>query len=121
MRFNPKEVWQSVRVLSGGYTIHHTAPTVMWLRLTNKELATTDAENASVFGPHFHRIFNNSIPIDWLVLEKIKQREVMDELDQPISWYEINKSTTKLANNKASGLNGVPHNAFKALGDANLF
>ena len=31
------------------------------------------------------------------------------------------KSTAKLANDKAPGLNGVPPNAFKALNDINLF
>ena len=45
----------------------------------------------------------------------------MDELDQPISWYDIKKSTTKLANDKAPGLNGVPTNAFKSLDEENLF
>ena len=115
MRFNPKEVWQSVRVLSGGYTGRHAAPTVMRMRLPNRGLATTDAENASIFGPHFHRVCNNHRPIDWPVLDNIKQREVMKILYQPIPWDEINKSTTKVANDKASGLNGVPPNAFKAL------
>ena len=54
------------------------------------------------------------------MLDKIKKREVMTELDQPISWEEITKSTTKIANDKAPGLNGVPPNAFKSLDDANL-
>ena len=44
----------------------------------------------------------------------------MDELDHPISWDEINKATTELANDKAPGLNGVPPNAIKALDDTNL-
>ena len=44
----------------------------------------------------------------------------MEELDQPISWDEIKKATTNLANDKSPGLNGVPHNAFKALDNANL-
>ena len=120
MRFNNKEAWESVCGLSEGDTSHPTLTTVMLIQLTNGELATTDAEIASVFGPHFHRIFNNHIPIDWPVLDKIKQREVMDKLDQTISWEEINKSATKLANNKAPGLNGVPLNAFKALDNVNL-
>ena len=54
------------------------------------------------------------------VLDKIKQRGVMDKLDHPISWDEIKKATTKLANEKAPGLNGVPPNLFKALDDINL-
>ena len=44
----------------------------------------------------------------------------MTELYQPISWEETTKYTTKLANYKAPGLNGVPPNAFKALDNANL-
>ena len=44
----------------------------------------------------------------------------MAELDQPISWDDIKKPTTKLANNKEPGINGVPPNAFKSLDDANL-
>ena len=83
-------------------------------------METTDAENASICGPHVHRVFNNHIPIDWPVLYKIKQRYVMDELDHPISWGEIKTSTTKLKENKAPGLNVVPPNAFKALNDVNL-
>ena len=90
------------------------------MQLLNRKLATTDAENASVFGPHFHRVFNNHRPIDWPVLDKINQREVMDELYQTISWDEIKKATTKLTNDKSPGLNGVLPNAFKALDDANL-
>ena len=120
MRFNPKEAWESVRVLSGGDTSHHASPTDMRMQLPNGELAKTDAENASVFGPKFHRFFNNRRPIDWPVLYRINIRKVMDKPYQPISWDDIKKSTTKLANDKAPGLNGVPPNTFKALYDTNL-
>ena len=92
----------------------------MRMQLPNRELETTDVENASVFVPHFHRVFNNHIPIDWSVLHNIKQIEVMGELYQPISWDEINKSTTKLANDKVTELNSVPPNEFKALDGENL-
>ena len=44
----------------------------------------------------------------------------MDELDKTISWDEIKKSTTNLANDKATRLNDVPSNALKALNDAKL-
>ena len=80
----------------------------------------TDVDNASLFGPHFHRVFNNHRLIDWPVLDKIKQREVMDELDNTISWDEIRKTNVKLANEKVTGLNGVPSKAFKVLEDSNL-
>ena len=55
------------------------------------------------------------------MLDNINQRELMDKIYHPISWDEINKSTTKLANEKSSGLNCVPPNAFKALDDKNIF
>ena len=120
MQYTPKEVWQSVRVITGGDTIHNASRTIMWMRLPNGKLVTTDAENASIFGPHFDRVFNNHIPIDWTVLESIKQRYMMEELDPRISWDEIKKSTTKLVNEKAPGINGVPPNVFKAINDKNL-
>ena len=41
----------------------------------------------------------------------------MEEIDHPISWDEIKKSTTKLANKKSPGLNGFLPNAFKALNE----
>ena len=92
----------------------------MSMCLPNRELLMTDAENASVFGSHFQRVFNNHISIDWPVIEKIKKIDLTKELDHPISWNNIKKSTTKLAKYKSPGLNGVPPYAFKALDEENL-
>ena len=102
-------------------TSHYNPPTIMRMRLPNGELATTDAENSSVFGPQFHRVFNNHRPIDWPTLDKIKQRGVMEVLYHPVPWDYVKKPTTKLANKKAAVINGVPPNAFKALDDVNLY
>ena len=88
--------------------------------LPDVELATTDAENASVFGPHFDIVFNNHRPIEWTVLYNIKQIYVMEELYPPNSWYKIKKSTPKLENDKEPGLNDVLTNTFKALNNENL-
>ena len=44
----------------------------------------------------------------------------MEKLDHPIYWDNIKKATTKLANDKAPGLNDVPPNIFKALDYAHL-
>ena len=89
MKLNPKGFWKSIRVLDGGDMSHHAFPTIIRMRLPYGELTTTDAENASLFGPHFHRVFNNRRLIDWPVLDKIKQIYVMEYLDQFILWYEI--------------------------------
>ena len=68
---------------------NQASPTIIQMSLTNGELDTTDAENDSFFGPQFHRVFNNNRPIDWTVLDKIKQLDVMEELDHLISWDKI--------------------------------
>ena len=54
------------------------------------------------------------------MLDNINQIYVMGELDTLISWEEIKKATTKLANDKAPELNGVPPNVFKAPNDENI-
>ena len=107
MKFNPKEARHSVHVIDVWDTHNHASPTTMQMCLPNVELATTDAENASVFGPHFDIVFNNHRPIEWTVLYNKKQIYVMEELYPPNSWYKIKKSTTKLENDKEPGLNGV--------------
>ena len=86
MRCTPKDEWASVQILEGGMTSHHEKPTVMQLKLTNGELVTTDAENASVMGPHLEKVYRNHRPIDWAVLHEIPQLYFMLELDTPISW-----------------------------------
>ena len=44
----------------------------------------------------------------------------MYELNDPITWAELNTVIAKLANDKAPGLNKVPPNAFKSLSNKNL-
>ena len=65
----------------------------------------TDKENAEVLGPHFEKVFNNHRPIEWKVMNEIKQRQTMHELNKPISWAELKTSIGKLTNDKAPGLN----------------
>ena len=84
MRFNPKVAWESVKRLAGGMTSHHKTQTVMRLKLPTGKLATTDAENASIMGPHFKKVYTNHRPIDWTALNDIKQRDEMTELDERI-------------------------------------
>ena len=69
MRFTPKEAWASVKILAGGMTSHHEKPTVMRLRLTNGELATNNAKNASIMGPHLEKVYRNHRPVDWSALQ----------------------------------------------------
>ena len=115
MRFNPQKTWESVKVLSGGMTSHHKAPTVMRLMLPTGTLAYTDAENASVMGPHFEKVYTNHQQVVWDTLVVIPQRSEMIELDSEITWEELQQAIAKLKNGKAPGLNDVPPDAFKSL------
>ena len=80
----------------------------MRFKLPNGNLAVTDAENASILGPHFERVYTNHQKIDWAVLDEILQRLTMLELDAEIIWEELKKAVMKLANGKYPGLNEVP-------------
>ena len=101
MRFNPNQAWESVKVLAGGKSSHHKAPTVMRLTLPSGKLATTDVENASIMGPHFEKVYTHYRPIDWKVLLDIEQRTISLELNSCISWEELRKGIAKLANGKS--------------------
>ena len=79
MRFSPKEAWKSVQILAGGMTSHHEKPTVMQLRLQNGDLATTDAKNASVMGPHLAKVYQAHRPVDFSVLQDLPQRPMIPE------------------------------------------
>ena len=101
-------------------TIHNEKPTVMCLKLTNGELATNDAENASVMGPHLEKFYRNHLSVDWSVLHELPQQHFMLDLDTLISWKELKQAVTKLSNGKSPGLNDVPPDSFKALDEQNL-
>ena len=96
MSFNPKAAWESVKILTGGTTSHHAKPTIMRMRLTTGKLATTDKENAEVLGPDFEKVFNNHRPVEWNVIDEIKQRQTIHELNEPISWAELKTEIAKL-------------------------
>ena len=65
---------------------HHKAPTVMRLKLPNRKLASIYAENASIMGPQFEKVYTNHRPINWYALNAILQRAEMTELDAEITW-----------------------------------
>ena len=44
----------------------------------------------------------------------------MQEIDQPILWYELKAAVKKLTNYREQGLNKIPPNVFKPLNDDNL-
>ena len=120
MPFNPKKAWDNIKRLAGGEMSHHSAPTLIQMRLPSGQLAENDEENVSVFASHFKRVLNNHKPTDREVINDIESRKVMRELDLPPSWSEFTSAIMELTNNKAPGLNGIPPNAFKLMNKENL-
>ena len=89
MRFNPKTAWESVKALAGGMTSHHKAPTMMRLKFPYGKLALTDAENASVMGLHFEKVYTNHRNVAWEALTAILQCSEIMELEVEITWDEL--------------------------------
>ena len=83
-------------------------------------LASTDAKNASVLGPHFEKVFVTDRPVTWNVVHDIELRDTVDGINGPIEWDELKAAVRSLANGKSPGLNDVPPDAFKALSNQNL-
>ena len=99
---------------------HHSAPTLIQMRLPSGRLAENYEENVRVFVSHFKKVLNNHKPTDREVVNDIDLREVMREIDVPPSWAEIICAITELTNNKAPRLNGIPPNTFKLMNEENL-
>ena len=70
--------------------------------------------------PHLARVFQKDQPVEWEGLNDVRQRTVIEDLDNPISWDDLLSAVSKLANGKSPGLNGVPLGSFKALSGENL-
>jgi len=63
----------------------------MRLHLPNSDLATNDAKNVSVMGPHLAHVYQAHRPVDFTILAGILQRLMIPELDAPITWEELFK------------------------------
>ncbi|EJK48921.1 hypothetical protein THAOC_32244 [Thalassiosira oceanica] len=116
MPMDPKKAWECIKLLCRGKRLHHTEKKqTMSMKMENGELLSSDEEHIRVFGPHFNQVLNNKKDIDFTVLEHIEPRETMFELDEPLTRDEFEQVVNKLKAGKASGLNGVPPEAFKAM------
>jgi len=78
-----------MNILAGDKTSHHTSPPTMSMRLTDGTLAASDAGNASVFVPHLEALFNENRIVDWNMLNNLKQRRIIEEINHQIEWHEF--------------------------------
>ena len=103
MAFNPRLAWKYIYTLSGVDSSHPKDTKNIALRKEDGTLAKNDAENTSILGHHFTRVFNNKRNVDWSVLDEIEQRDIMHELDAYITWVEFDEALDGVKNNKAPG------------------
>jgi len=115
MNMDPRLAWENIHTLTGGETALHTSNINMAMRLKNGDLASNARENMSVFGAHFHKVLNNHRPVDHTVLDLLEQKPCMTLIDNPITFTEVKRAINKLKKGKASGLNGIPPKALKAM------
>jgi hypothetical protein len=92
MRMNPWVAWEYIHMLRGSETAHHKKSVNMAMRLPDGSLAANSTKNISVFGPHFERVFSNHCPVDFSVLDLIPQQEQLMEINQPITFAEVDKA-----------------------------
>ena len=59
-------------------------------------MAENDKQKIRVMHPHFQKVFNNNQPMDFSVLDLIKQLKIMWHLDGPITWEILTDKSTVL-------------------------
>ena len=88
-------------------------------KFPNGNIASNDTENIYVLAPHFHQIYNTKRHVDISVLDQIPQRNIVSNIDHPITRDEVDIAIKKVVKNKSPGLNDVTHEAFKSLSVVN--
>jgi hypothetical protein len=118
--FNSNEIHKIIKATSLGNEINHSTKRPISLRLPNGKRAINDSENMSVMLPHCHRIFNNHKAVSPQALLHMKQRPIIQSLDDDFSDTEIRTALRQMKNNKAPGANGIPIEALKAMNNTNF-
>ena len=85
MSMNPKLAWEYIRILTGGEEAHHRKSKNMAMKMEDGTKAGNDAENMEVMYPHFQKVFNNHRPVNFSILDRVKQRQTIWKLNDPIS------------------------------------
>ena len=111
----PGEAWKAAREVTARDSCHHNKPMNIKMRMKNGELAANDKQNIEVFEEHLTKVYNNKRERFADAAKFIRQREESTELDAHITMREFTRAISKLKNNKAPGVTGVPAEDFKCL------
>ena len=119
MKSFPGEAWKASREVAERDSCYHNKPTNMKMWMENGELASNDKQNVKVFEKNLSKVYNNQRDRFTNAAKFVRQREKSSELDSHITLKEFERAISMLQNNKASGVTGVPAEAFKCLDDEN--
>jgi hypothetical protein len=114
---NLRLAWENIRILTSGETAHHKTNFNMSMHPENGKLASNAKENMSVFGMHFHKVLNNHRSVNSTVLDLIKHKSCLTAIYTPITFREVKEAINKLKKRKSLGLNGIPLEALKVMGN----
>ncbi len=84
--------WENICILTDGETAHHKTNLNMSMCLKNGELTSNAKENMSVFEMNFNKVLNNHRPIDYTILDLIKQKPCLTSIDTPIIFKEVKRA-----------------------------
>eukprot|EP00978_Attheya_sp_CCMP212_P004049 scaffold8727_cov47-Attheya_sp.AAC.2 len=90
------------------------------MRKADGNLAASDSDNADVIGEHFTKVFNNHRPIDTSVLDKLKQRPIIEALGDPPTEVEFGKALRNIADGKSPGESGITPESLKGLDEEHI-
>ena len=105
MARNPKDSWRAVNI--------------MRFIKEDGSFVGTDEEVVEILAKHFHKAYNSNIEIERSVLDYLKQKPILSDMNLPLSLYKFKQAIRKLILHKAPASNRVSPNAIKALNEKN--
>ena len=89
------------------------------MRFTKEDgsLTRTDEKFVEILAKHFHKVYNSNVEIEWSVLDYLKQKPILSDMNLPLSLYKFKQAIRKLILHKDPASNRVSPNAIKALNE----
>ena len=75
---------------------HHKTPDIMRFQLPNSTFSLTNEEHVEILCKHFISVYNSKVSIDWKILDELSNKEIITNLDIPLSLKEFKGAIKKL-------------------------
>ena len=111
---NPKNAWQCIIILIDGFK-NHNSKDVFKIRDENGLAAISDAENIQLVASRFQKLFGRDTEVDFEDTSRTKQKVLINELGEMISFDQFSHTSDELELDKVPGTNSMSHSALKVL------